>query len=1260
MLKRFFHWCALLALACGAVAADKTLVVEWDFTQGKLPESPYALRLRGAAKIADGGLVVAAPDAKGSGAVTRKAWPALSPKEPFMVEVVFQLDEAMWEKKTGAVLFDNKYVSWPSAKQKEYHNGFNLTVGKRSKTTFRFQSAFGYGDKSKVSNSQDVPLAYGKPHTVRMNYLGDGVVSFELDGQPIGGERVLAEPIAPSPRSTVVGDRVGSSYSPLGGKVLKASLWLLPPPEKLPEGTIACWDFTAPGALDGVIPLTLRGKSKLDGGLVVLENDIAKAGGAQTRRIVAALTPENAFSIEATLVFDPTYQRAKNMSAMIFDNKYVSMPSSAKQASMHSGFQFSLRPYGKDRYQPTVALGFGDKSAEVRGKACEMAPGVPHTVKMLFTAAGKVVFTVDGKEAGVCDVPPGPLAPAVNRASLGDRVGSNFNALGGKLLKVIIKKEKYEPVSLVPQPGKRQVFVFGEAGAECGVLLTNSSKAALPPLALMVSLAGKPLAEEKLPNGLEAGATRPFAFRVDSLLLPGAYELTCQATDAAGKVLAQGVCPLTIVPPRGDFMPVILWGGADNAAVADLGFTHQIAPLYPIRGDYKETNLASHVATLDTMLRHGLHAFASFYVKYRFGGKKHLLQTNREGKVYPREGVEASNPEVVKEYVSVAEQMAKALGSHPAWDVALLNSEVRDGSLPSFGGVEPKRFREAAGFDIPETITGRSAPMYTKDASFPWNRIVKYDRPELVFLRWWWRCGDGWNDLDSALSAALHKHIRHPFTTFMDPAVRVPPQWGSGGNVDMISQWTYTNPDPLKIGLATDELLAMAAGRPGQKVGTMTQAIWYRSAVAPLGEKVANPPEWMAREPNAKFITIAPDFVREAIWLKVARKVEAIMYHGSGSLICVQNHGYRYTNPKSKQVLKETCAEVVRPLGPVLKRIPERPAEIGILESFTANMFASRHFTGGWGNGWIAELHLALQWAGLQPAIFYEDHLLTGKVPATLKVLFVPGCEVLTDKVQAKLQELQRQGVILVGDEFTTPALMVDLRLQSIRRRANFPAESKAATQDLGAEIAEMLADYYTAPVAASNPDLVLRRRGSDAADYVFVINDRRTFGDYLGQWGLVMEKGLPNNGAVTVRHAAGAAYDLVRHCEVPLRPAEGGVRFPVRLGPGGGTLVLLLERPIAAVKATLNGAVARGRSFTLKASVVNDAGKAVPATLPVEVTLTDAAGHRLPFSGYYAAENGTLVVEGVLPTNAAAGAVTCTVRDLASGRSATCTAAVK
>ena len=33
-----------------------------------------------------------------------------------------------------------------------------------------------------------------------------------------------------------------------------------------------------------------------------------------------------------------------------------------------------------------------------------------------------------------------------------------------------------------------------------------------------------------------------------------------------------------------------------------------------------------------------------------------------------------------------------------------------------------------------------------------------------------------------------------------------------GGDVDVISQWTYSYPDPLRINVATDELFAMAKG----------------------------------------------------------------------------------------------------------------------------------------------------------------------------------------------------------------------------------------------------------------------------------------------------------------------------------------------------------------------------------------------------------------------------------------------------------------
>ena len=1024
--------------------------------------------------------------------------------------------------------------------------------------------------------------------------------------------------------------------------------------------TIAEWDFTTPGALSGAIPLDLRGASKLEGGLVVLEEDPSKPSGAITKRIIPSLTPANAFSIEATIVLDADFRRPRGFRAMLFDNKYITLPAPS-QAKFHGGVQFWLQPADPFCYAPAAAFGFGASSKQVQGVTRAMKPGVPHTVKLHFTAAGRVFFTVDGEDCGGGEVPAGPLAPAANGTALGNRCGSQYHALGGKLLKVVLRNEPYQPISLVPQPGRRRVFLYGETGCAAAVELCNFGQAPMPPCTIHAALDGRPLPVQSLPDGLAPSARRTFDIPVDGCLLPGDYKLQCRAVAADGRELARTTLPVTIAPPKGDFLPVILWGATDDSIVAAHGFTHQLVGLYPVRGEYQPSSTPEHIARLDDLLRAGLYGYPDFYAHYRFVAQGRFLRKGRDGKPYARQGLEASHPEVVQEFTRVAADVADALGDHPAWDFAQLNSEVRGTSQPAFGGPEEAAFRKFSGRGIPPAIAGSTLPPYEKTPGFPWNRIVDHDRPELFYLRWWWKTGDGWNDLDTALSATLHQHLRRPLTTFHDPAVRVPPLWGSGGKSDLISQWIYAHPDPIKLNTALDELRAMADGCPGQKLGIMTQAIWYRSNTAPIGVKVANPPEWLAREPRAEYITIAPDCLREALWCELSHQVDAVMYHGATSLLHSHpTHGYRYTNPHSKEVLKEMCERVVRPLGPVVKRVPERAPRVGILQSFTSTLYASRHFSWGWGIGWVSELHLALQWAGLEPAVFYEEHLLDGKLPDTVQVLFLPGAEVLTDKVLARLQELQRRGVILVGDEFTTPALMVDLRIQSIRRENSRPRETKAALQRLGQSIARALAPHLPAALAASNPDLVVRRRGTDQADYVFVVNDKRTFGDYVGQWKMVMEKGLPNNGSVTVRHPAGAAYDLVGHQPVRLTPVQGGVRFQVRLAPADGTVVLLLPRPIAGLQLLLDGPLHRGRPFTVKARILDDACNAVPAILPAELTIADADGRILPGSGFYAAENGELAVTIPVPSNLPPGTITCTFRDLASGKAATTTVEVR
>lgn len=1020
-----------------------------------------------------------------------------------------------------------------------------------------------------------------------------------------------------------------------------------------PGDTVAEWDFGRPDVMTGKYALKLRGNAKIeDGRLAILTNDMAKPDGAAAVKIFPELTPPAAFTVEATFALDGKYERARSMNAMLWDSKYVILPGDGeKDRPRHTGFMLFLRPGGKDQYTPAAAFGYGDKSAQVYGKAVTIAPDVEHTLGMTFSATGKVTFMLDGAPAGSATVPAGSVAPAKAAVVLGDRIGSNYWPLGGRLRKIVLKEAEFAPVALAPDPDRRRVFERGETEPKVFVRLSNAGTTPLNGVTVEAELDGKKLPERQF-DCLAAGSEAALEYAVEPWLLPGDYRLNLTATDAAGKILAQSTTGITIVPAYGDFMPVILWGGADRKVVKDLGFTHQAVNTVPASGDYKPEMTPEKIAALDDTLRAGLYGYSSIYAKYRFLTGKRFLRVDRDGKPYARENLEASNPEAQAEFAKAVADTAKALGDHPAWDAALLNSEVRDSSNPSFGQVEPANFRKFAGYDIPASITGKYPASYKNTAGFPWDRVIRDNTPDLVFLRWFWKEGDGWNPMHTLLSETLHQYIKHHFFTFYDPVVRVPPVWGSGGNADVVSQWTYVYPDPIKIGQATDEVIAMAQGNPGQKVMSMTQAIWYRSQTAPKEVKVANPPEWLAREPEAQFVTIAPDALREALWSKISRRLDGIMYHGSGSLIGPEKHSYRYTNPDSKLVLRELAGTVIKPLGPVLTKVPERTPEIGILESFTGNLYAPQHFSMGWSSRWAADLHLALQWAHFQPVVFYEEHLVDGKLEAPPKVLFIPGAEVLTDKTLAKLRELQNRGTILVGDEFTTPALMVDYRLQAVKRTTADPEASKQALQKLGTEIAAVLMPYYQSPMTASNPDLVVRRRGSDQADYVFVVNDKRTFGDYLGQWKMVMEKGLPNSGTVTVAHHSAKAYDLVKHQEIPLRSGDGKSSFEVALGPGDGTLVLLLDHPIAKVETRIP-ALKRGQSYALTARILDDRGQPVAAILPVEVTLTAADGRVLPGSGFYAARDGVLTVDEVAAPNMAPGKVTVKVRDLASGLAA-------
>jgi len=234
--------------------------------------------------------------------------------------------------------------------------------------------------------------------------------------------------------------------------------------------------------------------------------------------------------------------------------------------------------------------------------------------------------------------------------------------------------------------------------------------------------------------------------------------------------------------------------------------------------------------------------------------------------------------------------------------------------------------------------------------NFPAKHIIPDNDETLNYLKWYWQKGDGWNNLTTLVHRGLKSTGRKDLWTFTDPATRVPSISGSGGEVDAISQWTYTYPDPIKIGKATDELFAMASlSKTSQGVFKMTQAIWYRSETAPKDDGI-DKTSWEKKNPDTDYITTAPDSLREAFWCKIARNIRGVMYHGLASLTELpkeQSWGYVYTNPETSKVLKELADKVVKPLGPTLLQIPEINSDVAFLESFTSQMYAGVGEYGG-------------------------------------------------------------------------------------------------------------------------------------------------------------------------------------------------------------------------------------------------------------------------------------------------------------------------
>jgi hypothetical protein len=810
-----------------------------------------------------------------------------------------------------------------------------------------------------------------------------------------------------------------------------------------------------------------------------------------------------------------------------------------------------------------------------------------------------------------------------------------------------------KPVRVVPisvsAEESRTAFRRMEQGAALKLKVVNESGGALENAVVEVSAPGLMKQRIKVPS-VAVNQSTLIAVPLDTTLRADQYAATVRMLDARGQLLGEALSlNIAIVPrPLPHNMPVVLWGDGDIKLVKELGFTHLAT--YPasygrIWDQGANATALAPSAALEMRQRYDrLFAMGLGGVGYitpgRYVGtdKPEFNRINRQGKQV--KNANGLFPRVQQFAFDTGASVARTFGDLPGFQSSLIHTEIRDHTQVSLHDIDKAAYRKFSGQEIPAAAENKRGVAYQTIKGFPKDRIIADNDPLLRYYSWFWKRGDGWYDLNSAVNKGLKSTGRKDLWTFFDPAVRTPSVYGATGEVDYLSQWTYTYPEPEKIGLATDELAAMAAGADTpQDIMSMTQIIWYRSQTAPVRRPeqgpIANQPAWEKQSPDAKFISISPDILSESLWLKLSRPVKGILYHGWGSLTGAKHSSYILTNTETRPRFTKLIKDVVQPLGPTFLQVPDAPTDVAFLESFASQMFANRG-TWGWGNSWAADAFLISRYAALQPRIVY-DETIAQKGLDPYKVLFLADCDVLSQSVATAIRKWQQRGGIVIGDNRLAPGIEPDILLSSFKR-TNQSDRDKATLLQKADELRKQLDEFYSRAVDTSNPEVIVRQRRFGNSDYVFVANDNRTFGDYVGQYKRVMEKGLPATTTITLNRPRGVIYDLMRRQAVPTTVEGNKLRFNVALGPGEGTAFVVMDAPVGALQVTAPSQVQRGKSLQYRLRLNDVAGKPVDAVVPVNLIIRDPQGRESERSGYYGAANGQLAVTLDIAANDAAG----------------------
>lgn len=1036
---------------------------------------------------------------------------------------------------------------------------------------------------------------------------------------------------------------------------------------------LACWKFDELPLSDAsghgtqlyLKAATLQPQGRFGGGVTFR----TKAGKgryvALTQPSIARLSPVGAFSAEMWVRANEHIKSTEN--AYLMD----------KQGESLADYRWSLLAAdARGLRRMAVSLGFGAEVREFLSDPVLIAPDQWRHLAFTYDAAGRVSFFVDSESAGGSfHKDCGALQAGGLALSIGD--GVKFSAsFPGDIDEVRLCDgvRGFAPFSLA-LTGLRRVWHRQEQSTSWKVICTNLRPTPLVGAGMTYTVGGA--TQSFILPDLKPGGKYETDFAPDTSLKPGTYQI--KAVVHSGNLQVSQSKEFQIVPRLPANLPVIMQG----ASVDDLPYLQSLACTHwvgltnddsPYLGPHGKTHHLETLPWLDACLTAGLRTIVALEPWRATLPKTAFHRMNREGTAHEPPDLNATTRGVVGITANCARRFMADYRENKIWTGTWLNSSPLSHSQPGFSKDEKEAYLKFSTREIPPEVQRGGGVDWKTLPDFPADRVIPDDHPILAYYRWFWSEGSGWKGVHESWLQGLDRERgeRLDIWSMQDPAIRQPSIGGTTGPMNYIADQTTDARDPMLTALCLDQLMAMRqANAREQGVFGILPLSWDRETVSPAGAEGTAENILMAELSSpVRRVTFSPAIMKESLWMMLSRPVNGLAFTGWPALRPASENSAqdRSTHPHALTVFRDFADRILRPLGPMLACRAQSRSRVVMLECFTSQMFAGRGIYRG-GSPRTAEVWQALQRAHIQADIVYDEMLAAGGLDGR-DILLMTECDVLPASLVGKIKEWQQGGGKIIADEHLCPALKADALLSEAPVPAPPASTPEATVPEAGSptpppvtpppaptalplpeRLAQICKDLGWQPrVTCDSPDVILHASNSGEATCLFVINNSREEGTYVGQHGLVKENGLPVTASLNLGSDSINVYDLTRSAFVLPKREDSGLTIPLKLGPAEGRIFLLSSAPLLELDLDLPATATCGNSAEARITMSTSGGRPMPASIPVAVRIRDADGAPAEWDGYHVVKDGVLTLRLDLARNETPGTWEVHVRELASG----------